>query len=211
MSCTATPTTCSPPVAACSTKPATAAGDYTRAVLGGPDGKSLARCGKKSSAFPADRIQDALFGKVGNCGAAFTPLLLVAALETAQPGDKLLAAFYGDGAEALAIDVLASGFTPHHSIAWYLARGRALRSYDSYLKSRHLDPGEHDRRGGEGVPATIHYRERDSDINFLGQRCTQCGTAAFSRLPRLLRLLCQRPVRGGAPVRQTGPRHELQL
>jgi uncharacterized OB-fold protein len=116
---------------------------------------------------------------VGNCGTAFAPLLLVAALETAQPGDKLLAAFYGDGAEVLAIDVVASGFTPHHSIAWYLARGKALRTYDSYLKSRHLDAGEHDRRGGEGVPATVHYRERDADINFHGQRCTSCGTVHF--------------------------------
>ncbi len=153
-------------------------GDYSRAVLAGPDGKSLIDAGKKLG-FPADRIQNALFGKVGNCGAAFTPLLLVAALETAQAGDKLLAAFYGDGAEALVIDVLASDFTPRHGITWYLARGKALRSYDSYLKSRHLDAGEHNRRGGEGVPATIHYRERDSDISFHAQRCTQCGTLHF--------------------------------
>ena len=157
---------------------ATTASDYSRAVLGGPDARTLLDTGKKAG-FSVDCIQDALFGKVGNCGAAFTPLLLVAALESAQPGDRLLAAFYGDGAEVLSIHVLASGFTPRHSIAWYLARGRALRSYDSYLKSRHLDATEHDRRGGEGVPATIHYRERDSDVSFLGQRCRQCGTMHF--------------------------------
>jgi hydroxymethylglutaryl-CoA synthase len=156
----------------------TTASDYTRSVLAGPDGKSLADAGKKLG-FTRDRVQDALFGKVGNCGAAFTPLLLAAALESAQAGDKFLAAFYGDGAQALVVNVLGSGFTPRHSVAWYLARGRALRSYDSYLKSRHLDPGEHDRRGGEGVPATIHYRERDSDISFHALRCTQCGTMHF--------------------------------
>jgi len=159
-------------------KSGTDASDYTRAVLSGPDGRSLADAAKKVG-FSHDRVQDALFGKVGNCGAAFTPLLLVAALETAQSGDRLLVGFYGDGAQVLVIDVLAADFTPHHSIAWYLARGKALRSYDSYLKSRHLDPGEHDRRGGEGVAATVHYRERDSDISFLGQRCTQCGTLHF--------------------------------
>jgi hydroxymethylglutaryl-CoA synthase len=159
-------------------KTGTDAGDYTKAVLSGPDGRSLADTGKKIGFSPGS-IQDALFGKVGNCGVAFAPLLLVAALETAQSGNKLLVAFYGDGAEVLAIDVLASCVTRHHSIAWYLARGRALRSYDSYLKSRHLDAGEHDRRGGEGVPATVHYRERDSDISFLGQRCTQCGRVHF--------------------------------
>jgi hydroxymethylglutaryl-CoA synthase len=154
------------------------AASYAKAILSGPDGKSLSDVGRKLG-FSSDQLQDALFGKVGNCGTAFAPLLLAAALETAQTGDKLLVAFYGDGAEVLLIEIVASGFTPHHTIAWYLARGRALRSYDSYLKSRLLDAGEHDRRGGEGVPATVHYRERDSDVNFRGLRCTQCGTMHF--------------------------------
>src|SRR5690606_35598622 len=70
-------------------------------------------------------------------------------------------------------------FEPRRPIAWQLARGRPLRSYDSYLKSRHLDASEHDRRGGDGVPATVHYRERDADISFHAQRCTACGTMHF--------------------------------
>jgi hydroxymethylglutaryl-CoA synthase len=146
-------------------KTGTDAAAYSKAVFGGPDGRSISDAGRKLG-FAQDKQQDTLFGKVGNCGAAFTPLLLVSALETAQPSDRLLTAFHGDGAEVLVIEVVATGFTPQHTIAWYLARGRALRSYDSYLKSRHLDPGEHNRRGGEGVPATIHFRERDADINF---------------------------------------------
>lgn len=151
---------------------------YTKVVLAAPDGRSLFDVARQLG-FAPERVQDPLFGRVGNCGAAFAPLLLAAALETAQPGDRLLLAFYGDGAEALSIEVVAGGFTPQHNVAWYLARGRVLRSYDSYLKSRHLDAGEHNPRGGEGVPATLHYRERDSDINFLGQRCRQCGTLHF--------------------------------
>ena len=156
----------------------TAPTDYTKAVLSAPDARSLAGTGRKVG-FSSENIQDALFGKVGNCGVAFAPLLLVAALESAQVGDRLLVAFYGDGAEVLSLDVRASSDKPRRSIEWYLARGRALRSYDSYLKSRHLDATEHNRRGGEGVPATIHYRERDMDISFHGQRCTQCDTVHF--------------------------------
>jgi len=155
----------------------TTAGDYARAVLAGPDGRSVSDAAR-ALGFKTDKLQDPLFGRVGNCGAAFAPLLLVAALENAHAGDKLLVGFYGDGAEALAVEVRAPA-APRHRIDWYLARGTALRSYDSYLKSRHLDAGEHDRRGGEGVPATVHYRERDADINFRGQRCTQCGTVHF--------------------------------
>jgi 3-hydroxy-3-methylglutaryl CoA synthase len=156
----------------------TDAAHYTRAIFAGPDAKSLLDAGRRVG-FSRERMQDALFGKVGNCGAAFTLLLLASALETARQGDKYLLLFYGDGAQAMSLDILGSGCAPQRSIAWQLARGRALRSYDSYLKSRHLDAGEHNRRGGEGVPATIHYRERDSDINFLGQRCTACGTLHF--------------------------------
>jgi len=152
--------------------------DHGKAVLSGPDARSVLSAGKKAG-FSADRLQDPFFGKVGNCGVAFAPLLLVAALEAAQSGDRILAAFYGDGAEVLSIDVVDSSFTSYRSTSWYLARGRALHSYDSYLRSRHLDAGEHNRRGGEGVPATVHYREKDSDISFLGQRCTVCDTVHF--------------------------------
>lgn len=159
-------------------KTGTAVADYSKAILAGPDAKSVVDAGHKLG-FSRDRVQDGLFGRVGNCGAAFALLLLVAALETARAGDRYLVAFYGDGAEALALEILNSEFTPHHGIPALLARGKPLRSYDSYLKSRHLDAGEHNRRGGEGVPATVHYRERDSDINFLGQRCAACGTVHF--------------------------------
>ena len=33
--------------------------------------------------------------------------------------DKLLTAFHGDGVEVLVIEVVASGFTPQQTIAWY--------------------------------------------------------------------------------------------
>lgn len=153
-------------------------GDYTRAILAGPDARSLAGVGRKIG-FDPKQVQEGLFGKVGNSGAAFAPLLLVAALDNACIGDRLLAGFYGDGAEVLTFEILSQPTKPARGIEWQLARGRPLRSYDSYLKSRHLDAGEHNRRGGEGVPATVHYRERDDDISFHGQRCTQCSTLHF--------------------------------
>jgi hydroxymethylglutaryl-CoA synthase len=152
--------------------------DYSKAVLYAPDARSLASAAK-ALGFAPDKIQEALFGKVGNCGAAFAPLLFIAALEQAKQGDHLFLGFYGDGAEVLAITVQKNSFKAHHSIAWYLKRGKALRSYDSYLKSRHLEAGEFDRRGGDGVPATVHFRERDSDISFHAQKCTKCGTMHF--------------------------------
>lgn len=151
---------------------------YDRVVLYAPDARSHAAVAAKAG-FSPEQLQDPLFGRVGNCGTAFAPLLLAAALEKAAPGERLLAGFYGDGAEMLTLQVRESDYRPHRSVDWYVERGRALRSYDSYLKSRHLNPAEHNPRGGDGVPATVHYRERDSDINFRAQRCTNCGTMHF--------------------------------
>ncbi len=159
-------------------KTGTDAGDYTHAALYAPDARSLAAVARDMG-VAKESLQDALFGRVGSCGAAFTPLLLCATLERATRGDHILVGFYGDGAEALALKVLANDAKPSEDIAALLARGRALRSYDSYLKSRHLEASEHDRRGGDGVPATVHFRERDDDISFHGQRCTVCGTMHF--------------------------------
>jgi 3-hydroxy-3-methylglutaryl CoA synthase len=51
------------------------------------------------------QLQDPLFGRLGNTGAAFAPMLLAAALETAKPGERLIVASYGDGAEAIALRV----------------------------------------------------------------------------------------------------------
>ena len=55
----------------------------------------------KKLGFAPAQVQDALFGKMGNTGAAFCPMLLVAALEEAKPGDTILVASYGNGADIL--------------------------------------------------------------------------------------------------------------
>lgn len=156
----------------------TEAGLYARAVLYGPDARSH-HAAAKALGFTGGQIQDPLFGRLGNCGTAFVPLLLAAALEQSAVGDRILAAFYGDGAEVFDIEVWDSSFRPLRGLDWYLNRGRPLRDYDAYLNARHLNPSEHNPRGGDGVPATVHFRERDSDISFIAQRCTACGTLHF--------------------------------
>jgi uncharacterized OB-fold protein len=128
-------------------------------------------------------VQDALFGKLGNAGAAFTPILLAAALAGAKAGQRLLVASYGDGADALLFTT-----TPHverlegrRGVAWHLARRAELPTYDMYLRFRQLLATEHDRRAGAGLSATKHFRDRDSDITLLAQKCRRCGQVQFPR------------------------------
>jgi 3-hydroxy-3-methylglutaryl CoA synthase len=159
--------------------------DFARAALYGPDARSLAGVVRRLG-LEAGRVQDAFFGRLGNAGAAFAPLLLVAALERARPGERLLVASYGDGAHALAFEVTEriQKVGPRLAVSGHLARRHSLPSYDTYLRARDLQPVEWEPGRDPGLSATVRFRERDADIAFLGARCRACGQVHFPR-PRV--------------------------
>lgn len=151
-----------------------------KAIAYTPDARSHLGVLKRFG-FEGPRIQDPLFGRVGNCGAAFAPLLLAAALEEARPGQHFLWANYGDGADAWIVSTheAVTSLAQRRGVAWHLARRKEFTDYDRYLAFRDLYPSETDRRGGQGVSATVHFRDRNEDISFHGHRCRRCGTEQF--------------------------------
>ncbi len=159
-----------------------AAGDLTRAALQGPDARSHGSVAR-SLGLAKEQLQDPLFGRLGNAGAAFAPLLLAAALDAARPGDRLLVASHGDGAEAFALAATehVEKLEPRRGVAWHLARRRTVPSYDHYRKARGLEAGEWERGTDSGLSATIHFRERDEDLSLIGQRCRRCGSVQFPK------------------------------
>jgi 3-hydroxy-3-methylglutaryl CoA synthase len=154
--------------------------DCARVALFAPDARSHGDACRKLR-IPPERVQDPLFGRLGNAGAAYAPLLLAAALEGAKPGERILVAGYGDGAEGLALQTTAriEKLEPRRGVAWHLARRRVVKSYDRYLKARGLQAREWEPARDAGLSATIHFRERDEDLGFCGQRCRRCGAVQF--------------------------------
>jgi hydroxymethylglutaryl-CoA synthase len=154
--------------------------DISRLVLYGPDARSHAGLVRELGFEPA-QAEDALFGKVGNAGAAATPLLLAAALEHAKAGERLLVVGYGDGADAFVVETtpVVERLEGRRGVAWHLQRRAELPSYDVYLRFRQLLATEHDRRAGAGLSATKHFRDRDSDVSLLAQKCQRCGQVQF--------------------------------
>jgi 3-hydroxy-3-methylglutaryl CoA synthase/uncharacterized OB-fold protein len=159
--------------------------DFARAALYTHDARSLANVAKQAG-IPRERLVDPLIGRLGNTGCAFAPMLLVAALEQARPGERVLCASYGDGAHALAFETTPAleKQEPRLGVAGHLARRRALPSYETYLRSRQLDPTEWEGGADLGLSATIRFRERDADIGFVGARCSACGMIHLPR-PRV--------------------------
>ena len=159
--------------------------DFARAALYAPDARAQGGVARELG-LSDGQIQDALFGRLGNTGTAFAPMLLASALEEATPGQRLLVASYGDGAHALCFETTDAilKLEPRRGVSWHLARRRPLRSYDSYLKSRHLDPTEWATGADPGLSATIRFRERDADIGFIAAKCRACGQVHFPK-PRV--------------------------
>ena len=87
----------------------------------------------------------------------------------------------GDGAEAFVLRTTeaVTQLRTKRGIEWHLQRRAELNDYDKYLAFRNLQVSEFDRRAGQGVSATVHYRDRDEDISFRGHRCRRCGTMQF--------------------------------
>jgi 3-hydroxy-3-methylglutaryl CoA synthase len=161
-------------------KTGTSAADFARIALYAPDDKSGAGVARALKLDRA-RVQDGLFGRLGNAGCAYAPILLAAALESAQPGERILLGAYGDGADVLAFRTTEhlEKLAPRRGVAWHLARRRPVKSYDRYLAARSLQAREYEAPRDQGLSATIHFRERDEDVALKGQKCAKCGAVQF--------------------------------
>ena len=85
--------------------------DISKAVVYGPDSRNHLALVRGAGFEPESQVQDSLIGSVGNTGAAHALLMLVAALEDCQPGQKILLASYGQGADAFVVSEASAAVT----------------------------------------------------------------------------------------------------
>jgi hydroxymethylglutaryl-CoA synthase len=152
--------------------------DITKAVLYGPD---LRRHRQMVGAlgFKPEQVQEPLFDKLGNTGTAFVPMMLTAALEEAKPGDKILVASYGDGADILLLEVKdkIKNITGKWGIKRGLASKMPLRSQGDYQAFKEFASADPERFGG--AAASVIARERDAIYALHGVKCQTCGTVQY--------------------------------
>ena len=157
--------------------------DLAGVALYAPDARRHARLSRALGLTPA-QLPEPLFDVVGSAGAALTPLLLAAALETARPGDLLLTVSYGDGSDVIgwrATPALAAAPGPAMGVTRWAATGRTLPSYETYAKWRNvwtLDDAA--RRPAPASPSvSALWREGDKNVRLYGARCRQCGYVQY--------------------------------
>ena len=125
-------------------------------------------------------LKTPLLARVGNTGTASPLLALGAALEEAEPGDRILVVGYGAGADALLFQATerVRELDRQRGVAAQLAAGRPLLQYGKYLQFRRLVEGEV-IRAFTGLP--VMQREERQNLRLYGQKCAACGAVQYPR------------------------------
>jgi len=181
----------------CKLKPA----DFAKAVYYSPlDVRAHNRLARELGFDPA-QVQDSMFMTLGNTGTALAMMMLVAALEEAKPGDRILFGNYGSGADAFVLQVTDAieKARDRRGIKRHLESKRMVRNYETYLRWRNLIPLEPAQRP-ELAPASLSAirRSRKEILCLYGVKCKKCGTpqyrapaAAGGRTPSRICVICQ--------------------
>lgn len=130
--------------------------------------------------IPAEKVQDAFMQEIGYSGTAQPLFLLNAALLNANPGDRILLAAYGNGADAFVLTVTEEVKKLNADmISRYMNTRGEVTSYGQFLSYRGLlqaDPGQPYNIKSS---TAAEWRLQDTYIRCYAGRCKACGQAEF--------------------------------
>ncbi len=143
----------------------------------------------KKIGLHGSQVQDPMFDRIGDTGTAFTLMQFASALESARPGDIIISASYGSGAD-VSQWVAVKSYSPKIGIQSLLNSKRILTDYRKYLRWRNMvEMVSGRRRPPTPTPsASALWRETGQNIRLRGVRCLSCGTVQYP--PQLICYKC---------------------
>jgi 3-hydroxy-3-methylglutaryl CoA synthase len=139
----------------------------------------------KAIGIAPEAVRDNLALTLGEAGCAHGPLMLAHALEQARPGDVVLVAQFGQGAEALVFrvgDDIESA-RPARGVTGSLADRKVEDNYLKFLTFNGLvewDKGMRAEKDNKTALTTL-YRNQDMILGLVGGRCRETGVVQFPR------------------------------
>ena len=132
-----------------------------------------------------ESVRDNLHASMGESGAAHPLVMLVDALQEAEPGQTVLVVGWGQGADALlfrATDALKA-LPARHGIKGCLARGRTETNYGKFLAFNDLVAQDRGLRSevDKQIALSALYRKKEMLIGMMGGKCRTCGTVQFPK------------------------------
>jgi hydroxymethylglutaryl-CoA synthase len=158
--------------------------DFAKVVFDPPgDVRRHGRVASELGFDPAQLLDPAgIFMNVGLLGSAMPFVMLVSALEQVEPGDKILFAGYGNGADAFVLQATNAlkklgarrGFSKH------LESKNMMENYNDYLRWREIVPLDQARRPERGhISVAANWRQRKDLLGLWGIKCRRCKTPQY--------------------------------
>ncbi|MEE9420587.1 MAG: zinc ribbon domain-containing protein [Desulfatiglandaceae bacterium] len=128
-----------------------------------------------------EMTQDNLQAEIGETGTPHALVMLIRALEEAEPGDRILVVSFGSGCDTLYFE--ATNNVEHkkdrNGISGCLARKAELDNYTKFLVWRDTLPAEAGLRAEEDLWTrwSSLWRGRKMVLGLWGTKCKRCGTA----------------------------------
>jgi 3-hydroxy-3-methylglutaryl CoA synthase/uncharacterized OB-fold protein len=157
--------------------------DVTSLAINAPNLRQLRNLAKKLGFDERTQVVD-LHTHVGDTGCAGSLMALVAALEKASPGDRILFGCYGNGCDVAVLRITenVAALREHRGIRRHLEAKADLGSYTRYLRWRELLPTQPPARPPLELrtpsPAA-QWREVKWELRLTGTRCRACGTPQY--------------------------------
>jgi NAD(P)-dependent dehydrogenase (short-subunit alcohol dehydrogenase family)/uncharacterized OB-fold protein/putative sterol carrier protein len=134
----------------------------------------------------SEKLADNMHEVCGETGAAHPFIMFIAALEKAQPGDRILMIGFGQGANALLFEVTEniSHLIDRNGVAGSLANKKTTDNYLKWLKFRDLIQTEMGIRAEAPTQTatTVLWRKNKMILGLVGGRCRECGTPQYPKM-----------------------------
>jgi 3-hydroxy-3-methylglutaryl CoA synthase len=146
--------------------------------------RAHAMIGKQFGAAP-EQLASPLYESCGECGAAHPLIMLAHELENARPGDKLMVAGYGQGVDAILLEVTENitRFSGRGRFSACMNRKKVETAYTKFLQYNDMLETEMGARAeiDNRTALSTLWRNRKLVLGFVGGKCKACGTPQIPR------------------------------
>jgi 3-hydroxy-3-methylglutaryl CoA synthase len=137
----------------------------------------------KACGIRAEAVADLLLDGVGDSGLPHGLLILSHVLERARPGQLIVVAQFGSGAQALVFRVTDAieSFHPARGVSQWVARGVEERNYTKFLSFKGQLMLERGMRGEQDKKTALStaWRHRSALLGLVAGRCEVTGSVHF--------------------------------
>ena len=132
-----------------------------------------------------EKVADNLHDVCGETGTAHSLVMLCQVLESAQPGERILVAGFGQGANALCFTVTdnIADLPARNGVSGCLAHKKTIVNYPKFLKFRDLIQTEMGIRAEAPTQTAVTalWRKRHMLLGLVGGHCEACDTPQFPK------------------------------